>query len=43
VAAQPVAEKSYATAIRNLRGAICALDVPEAKLQVMNQFKSSNW
>ena len=43
VAAQPVAEKSYATAMRNLRGAICALDVPEAKLQVLNQFKSPKW
>jgi hypothetical protein len=40
VAAQPVEETAYATAIRNLRRAICSLDVPEARLPALIQFKT---
>ena len=43
IVVQPVEEKSYVTAMRNLRRAICALDVPEAHLPALNQFKSSKW
>jgi hypothetical protein len=38
--AQPVEETANATAIRNLRRAICSLDVPEARLPSLNQFKT---
>ena len=40
---QAVEEKSYALAVRNLRQAIRALDVPEARLEVLNQFNSERW
>ena len=40
---QPVEEESYALAMRNLRTAIRALDVPEAKLAVLNQFMIKKW
>jgi len=43
VAQTPVEEKPYALAMRNLRKEIRALDVPEAKLPVMNQFKTEKW
>jgi arylsulfatase A-like enzyme len=43
VAVQPVEEKTYAQAMRNLRNAIRALDVPEARLDVLNQFKAPKW
>jgi 5,10-methenyltetrahydromethanopterin hydrogenase len=43
VAAQPVEEKTYAQAMRDLRNAIRALDVPEARLDVLNQFKAPKW
>jgi len=39
----PVEEESYATAMRSLRKEIRALDVPEAKLPVLNQFKTVKW
>jgi arylsulfatase A-like enzyme len=43
IARKPVEETSYALAIRNLRRAIRALDVPEAKLAVLNQFETDKW
>ncbi|MBL7076226.1 MAG: sulfatase-like hydrolase/transferase [Kiritimatiellae bacterium] len=43
IAKTPVEERSYASAMRNLRYAICALDVPEAKLSVLNQFVTKRW
>jgi len=43
VASQPEDEKKYVVAMRDVRRAICLLDVPEAKLQVLNQFKSTKW
>jgi len=43
VVAQPVEEASYAAAIRNLRRAIRALSVPEARLPELNQFQSTKW
>ena len=43
VAQTPVEEKSYALAMRMLRQAIKSLDVPQAKLPVMHQFKTKNW
>jgi len=39
----PVEEKSYALAMRALRKAIKSLDVPEAKLPILNQFKTDKW
>jgi hypothetical protein len=39
----PVEEKSYALSMRALRKAIKSLDVPEAKLPVLNQFKTDKW
>jgi arylsulfatase A-like enzyme len=42
-AEQPVSEKDYASATRNLRTQIRALDVPEAKLSVLNLFKTPKW
>jgi arylsulfatase A-like enzyme len=39
----PVDEKSYAPAMRNLRHEIRALDVPEAKLSVLNLFVTEKW
>ncbi len=39
----PVNEKSYAAAMRNLRHEIRVLDVPEAKLSVMNLFVTPKW
>jgi hypothetical protein len=41
--AQPVEETANATAIRNLRRAICSLDVPEARLPALIQFKTQRW
>ena len=43
VAGTPVEERSYAPAMRNLRSAICQLDVPEAKLSVLNHFVATEW
>ena len=43
VVKQPVAEEPYALAIRYLRHEIRALDVPEAKLAVLNQFATRRW
>jgi hypothetical protein len=44
VASQPAGEKAYAPAMRSLRQAIRALDVPEAKLAALNWFpKNANW
>ncbi len=43
VAAAPVGEKSYAPAMRDLRHAICSLDVPEAQLSVMNLYVTPAW
>ena len=43
VSKKPVDEKSYASAMRDLRHAIRSLDVPEAKLPVMNLFATSKW
>jgi len=40
---KPVEEATYATAMRNLRREIRALDVPEAKLSVLNLFKTEKW
>lgn len=40
---QPVQEKSYAGAIRNLRREIRALDVAEAKQPVLNHFQTKKW
>lgn len=42
-AARPAEEKPYATAMRNLRHAIRALDVPEAKLSLMNLYTTPKW
>jgi len=39
----PVEEKPYALAMRNLRKEIRVLDVPEAKLPVLNQFATEKW
>ena len=39
----PVEEASYATAMRDLRREIRALDVPEAHLPVLNLFKTDKW
>jgi hypothetical protein len=39
----PVEETSYALAMRALRQAIKSLDVPQASLPVMNQFKTNKW
>lgn len=43
VVQQPVAEEPYAVAMRALRREIRALDVPEAKLEVLNQFGTEKW
>jgi len=43
VSKKPVDEESYASAMRDLRHAIRSLDVPEAKLPVMNLFATSKW
>jgi arylsulfatase A-like enzyme len=43
VAKSPVQEQSYALAMRSLRQAIKSLDVPQARLPVMNQFKTPKW
>jgi len=43
VAAQPVEEKPYALAMRQLRGEIRKLKVPEAARPILNQFKSERW
>ena len=40
---QSANEKSYAPAIRTQRHAIRALDVPEAKLSVLNLFDPEQW
>ena len=42
-ASQPIEEESYVIALRTLRREICALDVPEAKLQALNQFQTEKW
>ena len=43
VAQTPVEEASYALAMRELRQAIKSLNVPQASLPVMNQFKTKKW
>ena len=43
VAQSPVEEASYALAMRELRQAIKSLNVPQASLPVMNQFKTKKW
>ena len=43
VAKTPVEEKSYVLSMRALRKAIKSLDVPEAKLPVLNQFVTEKW
>jgi arylsulfatase A-like enzyme len=43
IAKTQVEERSYAVAMRNLRYAIKALDVPEAKLPVLNEFVTRKW
>lgn len=43
VAQTPVDEKSYARSMSSLRHAIQSLDVSEAKLPVLNQFKMKKW
>lgn len=43
LAAQPVEEESYALAMRKLRQAIKALEVPQAQLPVLNQFATEKW
>jgi arylsulfatase A-like enzyme len=43
VAAEPVEEKPYALAMRRVRQEICALDVPESRLPVLNQFNTVKW
>lgn len=43
VAKRPVEEKPYALAIRALRQAIKSLDLPQAKLPVLNQFVTEKW
>ncbi len=40
---KPTEEATYATAMRNLRREIRALNVPEAKLSVLNLFKTEKW
>ena len=39
----PVEERSYAVSMRNLRYQIRSLDVPQAKLPVLNQFTTKRW
>ena len=39
----PVEEEPYATAMRHLRKEIRALDVPEARHPVLNQFRTEKW
>ena len=39
----PVDEKTYAVAMRNLRHEIRVLDVPEAKLSLLNLFVTKKW
>jgi len=43
VAKTPVNESAYALSMRALRNAIKSLDVPEAKLPVLNQFVTEKW
>jgi len=43
VAQTPFDEKSYARSMSSLRHAIQSLDVPEATLPVLNQFKMKKW
>jgi hypothetical protein len=43
IAKTPVNESAYAQAMRALRNAIKSLDVPEAKLPVLNQFATEKW
>jgi arylsulfatase A-like enzyme len=43
VAEKPVKENPYALSTRKLRKAIKSLDVPEAKLPVLNQFVTEKW
>jgi hypothetical protein len=43
VAKRQVEEKSYVLSMRTLRKAIRSLDVPQAKLPVMNQFGTEKW
>ncbi len=44
VVSQPANEKTYAPALRSLRQAIRALDVPEAQVAALNWFpKNANW
>jgi hypothetical protein len=43
VAANPVEEESCALSMRALRKAIKSLNVPQAKLPVMNQFATEKW
>ena len=43
VAKTPVEEQSYVLSLRALRKAIKSLDVPEAKLPVLNQFVTEKW
>jgi len=40
---QPVDERAYANAMRDLRREIRALNVPEARLAVLNQFIAEKW
>jgi len=43
IAETPVEEQTYAVAMRNLRHEIRVLDVPEAKLSVLNLFETAKW
>ena len=43
VVKEPVEEEPYATAMRHLRKEIRALDVPEARHPVLNQFRTEKW
>lgn len=43
VVQDPVDEEPYATAMRHLRKEIRALDMPEARHPVLNQFRTENW
>jgi hypothetical protein len=43
VAKTPVNEPAYVMSMRALRNAIKSLDVPEAKLPVLNQFATEKW
>ncbi|NIL97533.1 MAG: sulfatase-like hydrolase/transferase [Planctomycetales bacterium] len=43
VVKQPVEESPYATAMRDLRQQIRALDVPQARLGVLNLFQTEQW